>query len=193
MKLKRKTKECLGCQDQFITLKNYDYCQDCAINGNRYISKTNQCSECGDDSGWVKFKDSPKRPCKLCYLTKANMKLTKTEKYWNEVDLLAQEKIYQLFTNNIPLPNLKLITEPYRYEDKQEKLTGLFLHKDVDYRTLLTDLESQWDDQELPNKEVMAEEATLWYCQMLMKALITDLSDYSSYEPSLFTDLTSEN
>jgi len=52
-----------------------------------------------------------------------------------------------------------LITEPYRYEDKQEKLIGLFLHKDVDYRTLLIDIENQ--SEELPEAEVMAEEVAI--------------------------------
>jgi hypothetical protein len=79
------------------------------------------------------------------------------------VDQLAQEEIYRLLTCNIPLPNLKLITEPYTYEDKQQKLTGLFLHKDVDYRTLLGDIEAQYGDEEgeRPDKETLAEEIAL--------------------------------
>jgi hypothetical protein len=36
----------------------------------------------------------------------------------------------------------------------------------------------------------MAEEITLWYCRMVIKSLITDLSDYSGYDPSLFSNLT---
>lgn len=105
--------------------------------------------------------------------------------FWEEVDLLAQEKIYQLLTRNIPLSNLKLITEPYRYEDKQNKLTGLFLHKDVDYRTLLGDIESQYEE-ELPDKEIIAEEIALWYCRLVVKALISDLSEFSGFDSSLF-------
>jgi hypothetical protein len=59
------------------------------------------------------------------------------------------------------LPNLKLITEPYRYEDAQQKLTGLFLHKDVDYRTLLGDIANQYAEEDLPDKEYLAEEIAL--------------------------------
>ena len=192
----KKTQACVGCGDPFTTFKNYDYCVDCAINGNRYLVKSN-CSEC-DGSGWIKFKHQPKRPCKLCYLTKTPMKnqLTKEERYWDQVDQLAQEKIYQLFTTNIPFQNIKLITEPWKFEDRQQKLSGLFLDRDVDYRTLLTETESQWyervqeDGEELPTIETMAEEIALWYCQMVIKSLIRDLSDYSSYDPSFFSGLT---
>ena len=188
---KRQQKECGGCGETFLTFRNYDYCPDCTLNGSRYLNKSNQCSECGDGSGWIKFKGSPKRPCKLCALSKKSMNSkTKTEKFWDQVDLLAQEKIYQLCIDNIPLPHLKLITEAYRYEDKQEKLTGLFLHKDVDYRTLLADIENQYYEAEKPDKEVLAEEVTLWYCRMVVKALIQSVSDYGSYDPSYFENLT---
>ena len=124
------------------------------------------------------------------------MNKTKLEKYWDQVDLLAQEKIYQLFTKNIPFQNIKLITEPWKYEDRQQKLTGLFLDRDVDYRTLLIETESQWyertegEGEELPEAEIMAEEITLWYCRAVIKSLISDLSDYSSYDPSYFSNLT---
>jgi hypothetical protein len=114
------------------------------------------------------------------------------EQFWDEVDQLAQEKIYQLLTANIPLPNLNLITEPWRYEDKQQKLTGLFLHKDVDYRTLLSDIENQYAEEDLPDKEHLAEEIAVWYVRMVIKALIADLSNFASYDPSYFEDLTQE-
>jgi DnaJ-class molecular chaperone len=71
--MKRKTKACVGCGDNFLTFKNYDYCPECAINGNRY-SYNSPCSEC-DGSGVIKFPRQKPRPCKLCYLT--NMKKTK--------------------------------------------------------------------------------------------------------------------
>ena len=162
---KRQTKECWGCGDPFITYRHYDYCRHCAVNNSRYLK--------------------PK--------TKTPMK-TKLEKFWDQVDLLAQAKIYQLLTKNLPLPHLKLITEPYTYEDHQQKLTGLFLHQDVDYRTLLTDIENQSADQALPNAESLAEEIALWYCRMVIKALITDLSNYSVYDSYHFQNLTtSEN
>jgi len=194
----RKTKECVGCGDPFITYRNYDYCVDCAINGNRYSTKSN-CSEC-DGSGMIKFRNQKLRPCKLCALTKTmpknNQKLTaeeQEEQYWEEVDQLAQPKIHQLLTTNLPFQNIKLITEPWRYEDRQSKLSGLFLHRDVDYRTLLGDLENQYYEAELPDQEYLAEEIALWYCRMVIKSLITNLSDYSSYDPSLFENLTNRD
>lgn len=192
---KRKTKQCRGCGDNFLTFKNYDYCQGCSLNGSRYINKKSPCSEC-DGSGIIKFPQEKPRPCKLCYLTNMKSKLTKTEKYWKQVDLLAQEKIYQLLIKNIPFQNIKLITKPWKFEEKQMKLSGLFLRRDVDYRTLLVDLESQWyervqeEGEELPAAETMAEEVALWYCRTVMKVLISDLSDYSGYDPSLFENLT---
>jgi hypothetical protein len=65
---KHQQKACVGCQEKFLTYRNYDYCQDCAINDNRYVQ--NQCPECGDGSGKIKFKNQPIRPCKLCHLNK---------------------------------------------------------------------------------------------------------------------------
>jgi hypothetical protein len=106
------------------------------------------------------------------------------------VNHLAQEKIYRLLTNSLPLQNLNLITEPWRYEDKQQKLTGLFLDKDVDYRTLLGDIENQYSEEELPDKEYLAEEIAAYYCRMVIKALIADLSEFSCYEASYFENLT---
>ena len=44
-------------------------------------------------------------------------KLTKEEKYWAEVDQLAQQKIYHLFTTNLPFQNIPLIKEPWKYEN----------------------------------------------------------------------------
>jgi len=115
------------------------------------------------------------------------------EKFWSQVNLLAQEKIYQLFTTNIPFQNIKLITESWKYEDRQQKLSGLFLERDVDYRTLLSDVENQYAEQNLPDEETVAEEITVWYCRMVMKSLIRNLSDYSAYDPSLFSDLTTDD
>jgi hypothetical protein len=185
---KRKTKECLGCGDSFLTFQNYDYCPDCALNGCRYLNKKSSCPEC-DGSGIIQFPKSKPRPCKLCYLKQENMKLTKTEKYWEQVDLLAQEKIYQLLTKNIPFQNIKLITEPWKFEDKQMKLSGLFLDRDVDYRTLLSEIEDQ-SSEATSDKEYLAEEIAVWYLRMVIKSLLGNLSDYSGYDPSLFENLT---
>jgi hypothetical protein len=78
----RKTKECFGCGDHFITFKNYDYCVDCAINGQRYLNKNSNCSEC-DGSGMIKFRGQKPRRCKLCTLTKNSMnkKINPAEKF----------------------------------------------------------------------------------------------------------------
>jgi len=120
-------------------------------------------------------------------------KITKEQKFWQEVDQLAQEKIYQLFTQNIPFQNIPLIKEPWKYEETQQKKVGLFLERDVDYRTLLLELEDQYTEEELPDKEYLAEEVALWYCRLVMKSLIRDLSDYSSYDPSFFENLTTSD
>ncbi|CFW93083.1 protein of unknown function [endosymbiont DhMRE of Dentiscutata heterogama] len=66
---KRIKKTCLGCCDPFTCYAhhNYDYCRDCAVNGNRYIVRNSPCSEC-DGSGWIKFPNQLLRRCKLCSL-----------------------------------------------------------------------------------------------------------------------------
>src|SRR5438128_5582792 len=69
--MKRKSQECLGCGDHFLTFKNYDYCANCAVNNNRYLTNS-PCSEC-DGSGIIKFKNQKPRPCKLCALTNKPM------------------------------------------------------------------------------------------------------------------------
>ena len=112
--------------------------------------------------------------------------MNKTEKFWEQVNQLAQEKIYHLLTNAVPLPNLKLITESYTFEDRQRKLTGLFLGSDVDYRTLTSDMENQYSDSELPEAEQLAEEVAVNYFYLVFKALLADLSDYYGYDPSYF-------
>jgi hypothetical protein len=124
-------------------------------------------------------------------IQKISAKLSPEEKFWDQVNQLAQEKIYHLLTTNIPFQNIPLILESWKYEDKQQKLTGLFLERDVDYRTLLGDIENQYSDsEELPDKDYLAEEIALWYCAILMKALIADLSEYASYDPSFFSHLS---
>ncbi|CAG8574249.1 13002_t:CDS:10, partial [Ambispora leptoticha] len=73
-------------------------------------------------------------------------------------NVFAQEKIYNLLTRSLPLPGLKLITHGYDYSAEHQKLTGLFLHKDVDYRTILVELEQKYYEEELPSKMYLAEE-----------------------------------
>ena len=118
--------------------------------------------------------------------------IQKQEKFWNEVDQLAQVKIYHLLTNNLPFQNSKLITEFWQYEERQQKLSGLYLHKDVDYRTVLIEIEDKYSEEELPEKEHLAEEVVLQYCHLVIKALITDLSDYAVYESYYFDNLTAD-
>lgn len=113
------------------------------------------------------------------------------EKFWDEVDYLAQEKIYKLLTSNLPLPGLKLITDSYNYSDKHQELTGLFLHRDLDYRALLGDIENQYQEN-LPSKESLAGEIALNYIYLLIKGLIAEVSEYDCYDSSFFANLTSD-
>jgi hypothetical protein len=53
----------------------------------------------------INRKKTPKNPLQTS-------KLTPEEQFWEEVNHLAQEKIYRLLTNSLPLQNLNLITEP---------------------------------------------------------------------------------
>jgi hypothetical protein len=100
---------------------------------------------------------------------------------------LAQEKIYQLLTRNIPFQNVTLIKENYTFEDKQQKLSGLLLTRDTDYRTLLDDVENQYSEQtNLPTTEQLAEEIAVNYFYLVFKALLTDLSDCYGFDPSYF-------
>jgi hypothetical protein len=66
------------------------------------------------------------------------------------------------------------------------------LHKDADYRTLLSDIENQYAEEELPDKESLAEEIAFHYCRMVIKALANELSDYSCYDASYFENLAEE-
>jgi len=109
-----------------------------------------------------------------------------SEKFWDQVDDLAQEKIYSLLTSNIPLPNLKLITKSYQFTDKDNSLTGLFLGRDADYRTLMDDIENQYADQEIPSAEQLAEEIAVNYFYLVFKALLGDLQDCYGFDPSFF-------
>jgi hypothetical protein len=91
------------------------------------------------------------------------------------------------------LPNLKLITEPYTCKAEQQKLTGLFLSQDADYRVLLSDLESQYAEEDLPDKESLAEEISFHYCRLVVKALVNELSEFSCFDASYFEkNLTEE-
>ena len=115
---------------------------------------------------------------------------SQSEKFWDQVNSLAQEKIYQLLTRNLPFQNIKLIKEDYTFEDRQNKLSGLFLTRDTDYRTLLADIENQYSDTNLPEVEQLAEEIAVNYFYLVFKALLTDLSDCYGFDISYFQNLT---
>jgi len=110
-----------------------------------------------------------------------------SEKFWDQVDQLAQEKIYQLLTTNIPFQNIKLIKEDYAFEDRQQKLSGLFLQRDTDYRTLLADVQNQSADYGTPDPHQVAEEIAVNYFYLVFKALLTDLSNCYGFDPSYFS------
>lgn len=116
----------------------------------------------------------------------------KVTKFWEEVDQLAQAKIYNLLTGNLPLFHLKLVTHGYNHTVKHHALTGLFLHRDADYRNLLNDIEEQYSEEDLPDQEYLAEAIALNYCHLLLKALIANCQDYSSYDSSYFADLIND-
>ena len=192
MRSKRKHQVCVGCGDHFITYRNYDYCVDCAVNGNRYLVKSN-CSEC-DGSGIIKFPHQKPRPCKLCHLTKPNMnknkKLTAEEQFWTEVDEKSKYKTYEVLTYNIPLQNVKPILESWKYEGRQSKLVGLFFERDIDFRTVGSDIESQYEEEELPSTDYLGQEISYWYLISVIKGLIRSLSAYDCYDPGHFENLT---
>ena len=71
----KKKKECFGCGDNFTCspFENYDYCTKCELNGSRYIPgrfTKQDCPECGDGQGIVKFPQQPPRNCKTCSYAK---------------------------------------------------------------------------------------------------------------------------
>ena len=119
------------------------------------------------------------------------VKLTPEEKLWTKVDEQAKWKIYEVLTRNIPLQNVQLILENWRYEDRQTKLTGLFLEQDVDFRTIGSDLESQYSyEKALPNADYLAQEIAYHYLREVVKGIISSLSAYDCHDPAWFENLT---
>jgi hypothetical protein len=51
-------------------------------------------------------------------------------------------------------------------------------------------VENQYAAEELPEPDCLAEEIALWYCRLVIKSLLSELSEYSNYDPSYFSDLT---
>ena len=195
--MKRKTKVCLGCGNQFLTFKNYDYCQECAINGQRYVKKNSPCSEC-DGSGIIKFPGVKPRPCKLCYLQK-NMKsnLTKKlttheweEQFWKEVRKKSKALIADLVEKVLPID-----ATPKNFD----------LERDVDYRVLMSDdlPQSYYDNEEYQTKmvshnwtegevEYVAQEATVYYFELVAKSLARWLNTYPAFENTKLSQLDSQ-
>lgn len=183
-KLKRQTKECLGCGDPFITYRHYDYCPNCAINGNRYLSKSN-CSEC-DGSGIIKFRHQKPRPCKLCALTKnsmTNKKLTAEQaeqQFWEAVEKKSKSLIADLIENVLPISAIPSVFD---------------LEKDTDYRLLLRDdlPQSYTELEEYQTKianqswtqtdvDYVAQDLTCAYFDLVVKALVENLTEYPAFD-----------
>jgi len=177
---KRKSKSCVGCGEQFTTYHNYDYCKDCTINNSRYVQ--NQCSECGDGSGIVKFKNQKSRPCKLCYLTKMNKNSNPETQFWNQVAEKSESLIANLIEKVLPISATPQVFN---------------LEKDVDYQTLLReDLPNSYQESEeyqekiaeqswtKEDVEYVAQDLTCNYFDIVVKNLADWLSAYPSFENS---------
>ena len=96
-------------------------------------------------------------------------KLTSTEKYWNTVDQQTHYLIADLLNKTLPLPNLR---------DKK----NLDLAQDADYRTLLFEVETNYSQVEnLPTSEVLAEEIAYEYLLLVVKSLLSSLSNFSCH------------
>jgi hypothetical protein len=56
----------------------------------------------------------------------------------------------------------------------------------------LGDIANQYAEEDLPDKEYLAEEIALWYLRLVMKALLSDLSELASFDSSYFENLIEE-
>lgn len=194
-KNKRLHKACVGCDEHFTTFRNYDYCPSCEVNGSRYLSKDikdDKCSEC-DGSGWIKFRGQPKRPCKLCALTKpmkrnkTSTQLSSEEQFWDGVEKKSKELIAELVEKVLPID-----ATPKNFD----------LEKDVDYRVLIRgdipqnyyDLEEyqvkianqSWTEDDV---EYVAQEATVYYFDLVAQNLARWLSDNPAFRYTKLSQL----
>ena len=193
---KRQSKECSGCGNTFITYKDYDYCQNCTINNTRYVQQ--QCPECGDRSGKVKFPNQKSRPCKICSLTlkSRNKKLnpknfeTSEAQFWNEVKEQSKNLIASLIEKVLPISALPKVFD---------------LEKDVDYRVLLRDdLPNYYaDNEEYQHKiatqtwtqaevDYVAQDLVCAYFDLVVKALADWLSEYPTFDSTSLAQLKEE-
>ncbi|CAG8693902.1 13280_t:CDS:1, partial [Ambispora gerdemannii] len=67
---------------------------------------------------------------------------------------------------------------------RQTKLVGLFLEKDVDYRTIESELASQYDEEKLPSTDYLSQELTYHHLRAVVKGIITSLSAYACHDPA---------
>jgi len=190
-KFKRQHKACVGCDDHFTTFRNYDYCPSCEVNGSRYLNRESKCSEC-DGSGWIKFRGQPKRPCKLCALTKpmkrktnpkkitAEPELEKTEEqFWNQVEKKSKSLIANLIEQTLPISAVPSVFD---------------CERDVDYRILLrSDLPNYYYYQEDYQEKIaqqnwtendvayVAQDLVGAYFDLVVKALVERLREYPTF------------
>ena len=95
--------------------------------------------------------------------------LTPIEKYWNQVDQQTHYLIADLLNKTLPLPNLR---------DKK----NLDLAQDADYRTLLFETETNYSQADnLPTTEVLTEEMAYEYLLLVVKSLLSNLSDFNCH------------
>ena len=86
--------------------------------------------------------------------------------------------IADLLNKTLPLPNLR---------DKK----NLDLEKDADYRTLLFEVETNYSQTDnLPPREVLAEEIAYEYLLLVVKSLLGSLSNFNYHIPDYFENLT---
>ncbi|CAG8473937.1 14675_t:CDS:2 [Ambispora leptoticha] len=72
------------------------------------------------------------------------------------------EEVFGVDPHSVVLPLLlQLITPAYNFSEQHQNLTGLFLGRDPDYRTLECELRDRYAEEELPDKNYLAEEIAL--------------------------------
>ena len=183
----KKTKKCLGCWDSFITFKNYDYCVNCAVNNNRYLTKSN-CYEC-DGSGMIKFPGQKPRPCKLCYLTTMNKskKLTAEEireqseiQFWKEVEKKSKSLIADLIERTLPISATPAVFDCERDADYRillrDDLPSYYAEQD-EYQTKITN--QSWTEADV---DYVSQDLVCIYLDLVVKSLIEWLSEYPAFE-----------
>ena len=95
--------------------------------------------------------------------------LTKEEKYWNQIDQQTHYLIADILNQTLPLPNLR---------DKK----NFDLEKDADYRTLFFEYENNYSaEPNLPASEVLAEQIAYEYLLLVVKSILSRLSDFSCH------------